>query len=59
MRQNRARAKRRLLVTDGSFAATREQIGGFILTDGKHIDKAIQLASRIPSVRLGEQRCGQ
>jgi hypothetical protein len=42
-----------LLVTDGPFAETREQIGGFILIDVNHINEAVQLASRIPSIRLG------
>jgi hypothetical protein len=40
-------------VTDGPFAETREQIGGFILIEAKDMNEAIQLASRIPSVRLG------
>jgi hypothetical protein len=42
-----------LLVTDGPFAETREQIGGFILIDAEDMSEAIQLASRIPSIRLG------
>jgi hypothetical protein len=42
-----------LLITDGPFAETREHIGGFILIDAKDMDEAVQLASRIPSVRLG------
>ena len=40
-------------ITDGPFAETREQIGGFILIEAKDMDEAVQLATRIPSVRLG------
>ncbi len=40
-------------VTDGPFAETNEQIGGFILIEAKDLNEAIQLASKIPSVRLG------
>lgn len=41
------------LVTDGPFAETKEQIGGFILLEAKDMDQALELASRIPAVRLG------
>jgi hypothetical protein len=40
-------------VTDGPFAETKEQLGGFILIDARDLDDAIQVASRIPPVRLG------
>jgi hypothetical protein len=40
-------------ITDGPFAETKEQIGGFILIDARDLNEAIQLASGIPSVRLG------
>jgi hypothetical protein len=40
-------------VTDGPFAETNEQIGGFILIDARDFNEAIQLASRIPPVCLG------
>ena len=40
-------------VTDGPFAETNEQIGGFILIDARDLNEAIQLASHIPAVRLG------
>ena len=40
-------------VTDGPFVETNEQIGGFILIEAQDLTEAIQLASRIPSVRLG------
>jgi hypothetical protein len=40
-------------VTDGPFAETNEQIGGFILLEAKDLNEAIQLASKIPVIRLG------
>ncbi len=40
-------------VTDGPFAETKEQIGGFIVLEADSLDEAIQLASKIPAVRLG------
>jgi hypothetical protein len=40
-------------VTDGPFAETNEQIGGFILIEAQDLNEAIQLASTIPSIRLG------
>jgi hypothetical protein len=43
----------KMTVTDGPFAETREQIGGFILIAAPDLNEAIQLASGIPSVRLG------
>jgi hypothetical protein len=39
--------------TDGPFAETKEQLGGFILIDARDLNEAIQLASRIPPGRLG------
>jgi len=41
------------LVTDGPFAETREQLGGFFLVDAKDLDDAINIAERIPMVRSG------
>lgn len=41
------------LVTDGPFAETREQLGGYYLVEAKHLDDAIALAARIPSARTG------
>jgi hypothetical protein len=41
------------LVTDGPFAETREQLGGYFLIDAKDLDEAIVIASRIPVARLG------
>lgn len=41
------------LVTDGPFAETREQLGGFFLIDASDLDDAIAIASRLPMVRRG------
>ena len=41
------------LVTDGPFAETREQIGGYFLIEAAHLDEAIDIASRIPGARIG------
>jgi hypothetical protein len=41
------------LVTDGPFAETREQLGGFFLVDAKDLDEAIAIAGRIPGARKG------
>jgi len=43
----------RRLVTDGPFAETREQIGGYFLIEAKNLDEAIAIAARIPSARVG------
>jgi hypothetical protein len=43
----------KVMVTDGPFAETKEQIGGFILIDAADVNEAIQLASKIPAIRLG------
>jgi len=43
----------RLSVTDGPFAETKEQLGGFILIDAKDLNDAIQAAAKIPMARLG------
>jgi hypothetical protein len=40
-------------VKDGPFAETHEQIGGFILMEARDLNEAIQLASKIPVLRLG------
>ena len=40
-------------VTDGPFAETREQLGGYFLVDAKDLDEAIGIAARIPMVRKG------
>lgn len=41
------------IVTDGPFAETREQLGGYFLIDAKDLDEAIGIARRIPSARSG------
>ena len=41
------------LVTDGPFAETREQLGGFYIVNVKNLDEAIALAARIPTARTG------
>ena len=38
------------LTTDGPFAETREQLGGFYLVEAKDLDEAIALAAGIPAV---------
>ena len=39
--------------TDGPFAETREQLGGFYLVEAKDLDEATKLAARIPSAGFG------
>ncbi len=39
--------------TDGPFAETKEQLGGFFLIEARDLDEAIELASKIPPARLG------
>jgi hypothetical protein len=41
------------VVTDGPFAETREQLGGYYLVEAKNLDEAIALAERVPSARTG------
>jgi hypothetical protein len=41
------------VVTDGPFAETREQLGGYYLIEAKDLDEAIAVAARIPSARMG------
>jgi hypothetical protein len=43
----------KLGTTDGPFAETKEQLGGFYLIEAKDLNEAIQVAARIPSVKLG------
>jgi hypothetical protein len=43
----------RMSTTDGPFAETKEQLGGFYLIEATDLNEAIQVASRIPSARLG------
>jgi len=41
------------LVTDGPFAETREQLGGYFLIDARDLEEAIGVAARIPAARVG------
>ena len=41
------------VVTDGPFAETREQLGGYFLVDARDLDDAIGIAARIPAARWG------
>jgi hypothetical protein len=40
-------------VTDGPFAETREQLGGFFMIDAANLDEAIDIAARIPGAKKG------
>ena len=40
-------------VTDGPFAETREQLGGYYLIEAKDLDEALSIAERIPAARWG------
>jgi len=42
-----------VLTSDGPFAETKEQIGGYYLVDCKDLDEAIEVASKIPAARSG------
>jgi hypothetical protein len=43
----------KLSATDGPFAETKEQLGGFYLIEARDLNEAIQVAGKIPSARLG------
>jgi hypothetical protein len=45
--------KGKVLTTDGPFAETKEQLGGFILIEARDLNEAIQAAARIPLARRG------
>jgi hypothetical protein len=42
-----------VVTSDGPFAETKEQIGGFYLVDCKDLDEAIEVASKIPGAQVG------
>ena len=42
-----------MIVTDGPFIETKEQIGGILLLEAKDMDEAVRLMSKHPGVRLG------
>jgi hypothetical protein len=41
------------ITTDGPFAETKEQLGGYYMVEAKDLDEAIAIASRIPSAKIG------
>jgi len=41
------------VITDGPFAETREQLGGYYMVDAKNLDEATAIAARIPGARWG------
>jgi hypothetical protein len=43
----------KVATTDGPFAETREQLGGYYLVEAKNLDEAIAMAARIPGARYG------
>ena len=43
----------KMSTTDGPFAETKEQLGGFYLITANDLDEALQVASKIPSARIG------
>lgn len=43
----------KIAVTDGPFAETREQLGGYYLIEAKDLDEAVSIAARIPSATIG------
>jgi hypothetical protein len=47
--------KGKVLVTDGSFTETNEQIGSFFIVEAQDLDEAVRVASNHPAAHLGEQ----
>ena len=43
----------KMSTTDGPFAETKEQLGGFYLIEAKDLNEAIQVAAKIPSAKIG------
>ena len=41
------------IITDGPFAETREQLGGYFLVEARDHDEALQIAQRIPGAKIG------
>ncbi len=41
------------LITDGPFAETREQLGGYFMVDAVNLDEAIEIAGKIPGAKFG------
>ena len=46
----------KMSTTDGPFAETKEQLGGYYLIEARDLNDAIQVASRIPSARSADGR---
>ena len=42
-----------VMTTDGPFAETKEQLGGYFLIEGRDLNETIQIAAKIPSARFG------
>jgi hypothetical protein len=49
VRMNRGKT----ITTDGPFAETKEQLGGYYIIDAKNLDEALSIAGRIPSIQTG------
>jgi hypothetical protein len=45
--------------TDGPFAETKEQLGGYYLIEAKDLDEAVKIAARIPSANSARSRCAR
>jgi len=43
----------KVMMTDGPFAETKEQLAGFYMVDAKDLDEAIEIAAKIPPARVG------
>jgi hypothetical protein len=43
----------KVMTTDGPFAETREQLGGYYLIEAKNLDEATAIAARVPSAKFG------
>ena len=43
------------MVTDGPFAETKEQVGGFFIIEAQDLEDAVRVASKHPAALLGEQ----
>jgi hypothetical protein len=44
---------REVLLTDGPFAETKEQLGGYYVIDARDLNEAIRVAAKIPGARIG------
>ncbi len=43
----------KVTTTDGPFAETREQLGGYYIIEAKNLDEAVAIAGRVPSAKVG------